>query len=90
MMTYLPVGLPTATGWMTPNWRIESASSSSASSSNRVRGCVGLGTMSAMSISAISAHRLELGVDASLPNMASSPRPNPFCCFIVLSLYGSA
>jgi hypothetical protein len=43
----------TVTGWMTPSWRIESASSSRASSSNCVRGCVGLGMMSAISISAI-------------------------------------
>ncbi len=79
----------TVTGWMTPSVRIESASSSSASSSNRVRGWLGLGTISAMAISAISDIGLSMAEGLSLPNMASSPRPNPFC-FIVLSLCGSA
>ena len=60
----------------------QSASSSSASSSNCVRGCVGLGMISVMSISDIWLIGLSLASTASVPNMASSPRPNPFGCFI--------
>ena len=69
----------TVLGWMTPSVRIESASSSSASSSNCVRGCVGLGMISETAISAISVIGLSFASRWSLPKMASNPLPNPFC-----------
>ena len=69
----------TVMGWMTPSVRIESASSSSASSSNCVRGCVGLGMISETAISAISVIGLSFASRWSLPKMASNPLPNPFC-----------
>ena len=80
MMMYFPSPCRlTVMGWMTPSVRIESASSSSASSSNCVRGCVGLGMISETAISAISVIGLSFASRGSLPKMASNPLPNPFC-----------